>query len=293
MPGQPVFNLNFDDIHPESSTEGSDCGGDREKGVFGYFKRIWKKYPYVKITLFVTPNWIDRSNIRFPMYYVNRLLGKKYTREWGMDTFRLDKYKDWCDWLNSFENFELAAHGLYHHRETDPHGAEFLGMSRDECLSRLKTAEEIFSRSGLRVSRGFRPPGWGISDGLFEALRELDYEFIACSGDMNVPITQDAVVKETGIKNVPLLYPSKHCGMVNIPQNWDIKKSDIKRALEIAKLDGLVSAKGHIAGIYDGEVIQNGLNDESFENIMALLEELENFNIRYLTMHEIAQEFKK
>lgn len=289
----PVFNLNFDDIHPESSTAGTDCGGDMERGVFGYFTRIWKKYPFVKITLFVTPNWIDRSNIKFPMYYVNRLLGRKYTRKWEMDTYRLDKFKDWCKWLNSFENFELAAHGLYHHRDKDPHGAEFLGMNREECLSRLKKADVIFSLSGLRMSRGFRPPGWGISEGLFEALHELNYKFIACSGDINAHIARNAVVKETGIKNVPLLFPSTYHGIVNIPQNWDIMRSDVKRALEIAELNGLISAKGHIANVYDGELIGNGLTAESFENIMELLEELENFDVRYLSMHEIAQEAKK
>lgn len=293
MPDQPVFNLNFDDIHPESSKVGTDCGGDREKGVFGYFSRLWKKFPEVKITLFVTPNWIDKSNTEFPMYYINRLLGRKYTREWEMDTFRLDKFRDWCEWLNSFENLELAGHGLYHHRETDPHGAEFHEMDYEECLVRLKKAEEIFSLSGLRTEKGFRPPGWGISDGLFKALRELNYEFIACSGDMTVPVSRNAVVKETGIKNVPLLFPSTYMGMINIPQNWDIKKSDIKRGVEIARLGGLISAKGHIAHNYDGERIENGLNEETFENIIALLEELENMDVRYLSMNEIARESKK
>jgi len=288
-----MFNLNFDDIHPESSTIGTDCGGDKEKGVFKYFKKIWKIYPDVKITLFITANWIDRANIRGLTYYLNRILGRKYTKKWELDTFRIDKFTGWCKWLNRFENFETANHGLYHHREINPHSAEFQDMSYEECLFRLKESEKIFENSGLKHVKGFRAPGWGISDGLFEALKGLNYDFIACSADTTTKISKHARSNGAGIKNAPLIYPSYHKGLINIPQNWDIMKSDVKRALEIVKCNGLISAKGHIAHVYDRELTGNGLNQESFENIMALLEELENYNIEYLTMKEIANKYKR
>ncbi|MDI6860326.1 MAG: DUF2334 domain-containing protein, partial [Methanocellales archaeon] len=207
--------------------------------------------------------------------------------------FRLDKFKAWCEWLNSFENFEIANHGLYHHRDRNPHGAEFHYMGYTECLRRLKLSEEIFQRSGLRWCKGFRPPGWGISDDLFDALRSLNYDFIACGADTTTKISEHAKVSATGIKGVPLIRPSLYRGLVNIPQNWDIMKSDVKRALDIVRCNGLISAKGHIANVYDGELIGNGLNQESFENIMALLEELESYDIQYLTMKEIADKFRK
>jgi len=81
--------------------------------------------------------------------------------------------------------------------------------------------------------------------------------------------------------------------LINTPQNWDIMKSDVKRALEIVKCNGLISAKGYIAHVYDGELTGNGLNQESFENIMALLEEFENYDTQYITMKEIADKFRK
>ena len=287
-----IFNLSFDDIHPESSTIGTDCGGDMEKGVFKYLIKIIKKYPEVKITLFVTANWIDRANIKNIKFYIKRFFGMKCTRAWENEPFRLDKFRDWCSWLNSFENFEIAFHGLYHHRDKEPHCAEFLDLDYYECLYKLKRSEEIFKNAGLKYVRGFRPPGWGVSNGLFKALKDLNYEFIACSADVKTKISKNAISNDAGIKGVSLIYPSYYRGLINIPQNWDIMHSSIKRAIEIVKLNGVIGAKGHIANIYDGEIIGNGLTEESFNNIMTLLEELEKYDVEYLTMREIATKYK-
>ena len=56
------LNINIDDVHPESGNYLADCGGDMEKGVFKYILKLIEEFPRIKVTLFVTPNWIDKPN---------------------------------------------------------------------------------------------------------------------------------------------------------------------------------------------------------------------------------------
>lgn len=270
------FNLSFDDVHPESSSDGMDCGGDRDSGVFKYLIKLWEKYPKLKITLFVTPNWIDRANDPFPVKQFKRLAGLKYTKTWQDEPFLLTKHKVWCKWLNSFPNCEIAIHGYNHHTDARFHSQEFQNMPYDECKKRLERAECIFRESGLHYVRGFRPPGWGISDELFQALRELNYDFISID---SIPCR---------INNLSRYKVEKYRGLVNVPQNWDIARGTNGEGVDIARKYGLLMAKGHISNSYDGEYIGNGLNGRTFERLCDLLDNVGRMKkVQFASMKDI------
>lgn len=281
------FNLNLDDIHPESSADGTDCGGDRDRGVFGLLREMWRQFPNVKVTLFVTPDWIDR---RQPLW--SRAL-RRNSRTWSPGTFRLDRHKEWCGWLASLPNTEVAVHGLHHFAPRGFHSQEFAMLGRAESLRRIRAADGIFREAGLPRSRGFRPPGWGISAGMFEALRDAGFEYAAASGDFSAPVGPEPRGHEAGVQGLPLLGPGEYQGLVNMPQNWDIAHSPVERGVEIAKAGGLVSAKGHIASHYDGEAISNGLTPATLRRLLDLLGALESFDPRFVTLEEAAREFRE
>lgn len=278
-------NINFDDVHPEGSNHIADCGGDLEKGVFGYMVRLLDEFPTLKFTLFVTPNWIDKPCDHMVFKRIKKLLGLTYTKQWDNEPFRLDKHLDWCEWLNEFTKkgiMEVAVHGLYHHRKSDPHSAEFEGLPYGECKQRLILAEKIFKDAGLRYTKGFRPPGWGISEGLFKALKEQNYLYVAL----------DPIACKIPLNELPRYRISTYKGLINVPQNWDIKNGKVAEGVEILKTYGLLSVKGHIQDRYGRDYIGNGLTEESYENIRAILIKLEDLDIRvqFATMEEIANE---
>jgi len=281
------LNINLDDVHPESRSYIADCGGDLEKGVFKYIIKLIDEFPKLKITLFVTPNWIDKPNDPLPVKFIKKIFGLKYTNEWKDEPFRLDKHVEWCEWLNEFVkkgNIEVAIHGLYHHRDSDPHSAEFMSLPYIESKRRLILAEKIFENCGLKYVKGFRPPGWGISDGLFRALKELNYLYISL----------DPIACRISESVLPRHRISIYRKLINIPQNWDIMHGSIDEAINILMKYRFLSAKGHIQNRYGPDFLGNGLTEESYENIRNLLLNLENNSIpiRFVTMKEVAKKFK-
>ena len=271
-----MFNLSMDDVHPESNKHIADCGGDKEEGVFRYIIKLIEEFPDLKITLFVTPNWIDKPCDNAIIKTIKKKIGLNYTHSWEDEPFRLDKHPEWCEWLNEYVrrgNIEIAIHGLYHHRESDPHSAEFLDLSYEACLKRLKISEEIFKKSGLNYVKGFRPPGWGVSEGLFNALKDLNYFVISCyPTDMKITI-----------KN----------GIVNIPQNWDIMRSSVGEGLKLLEKHGYIFAKGHIQNRYGRDYNGNGLTEKSYENIRKLLVEIEKRDVEFIFMEKIAKLYRR
>ncbi len=282
-----LLNINFDDVHPEGSKHIEDCGGDLERGVFKYILDLLEEFPELKFTFFVTPNWIDKPNDPQMIKQIKRVFGIRYTNTWSDEPFRLDKHIAWCEWINEFVrkgNIEVAVHGLYHHRDSDPRSAEFKDLPYEICKQRLMLAETIFRDTGLMYVKGFRPPGWGISEGLFRALKEMDYLYVAL----------DPIACNIPFDELPRYEISIYKGLRNIPQSWDIKNGRIAEAIEILKKYGLISAKGHIQDRYGRDYLGNGLTEESYKNIRGLLIRLEELSIKvkFATMGEIADEYK-
>ena len=110
-----LFNLSIDDVHPETSKYLGDCGGDKENGKLGYVVDLLGNYPNLKVTLFVTPNWIDRPNVAGFKRLVKKCLKLSIRNTWSGSPFRLDKHVEWCNWLNEYVDrgvFEVGVHGF-------------------------------------------------------------------------------------------------------------------------------------------------------------------------------------
>lgn len=276
------FNFSLDDIHPQSSKEGDDFGGDKDKGVFRYLLKLIELYPKIKITLFTTPNYIDKSNNRFIIRNIKRVLGLNYKNYWKNEPFKLTKHPKWCKWLNSIKNFEIAIHGHNHHNERKGlHQQEFHDLGNEESLRKIEDAEKIFREAGLKLSRGFRPPGWGYSEGMFEALKKLKIDFISLN-KKDFPETSTYEV-------------TKYKGLINVPQNIDIntKYDIIEETKKILQKGDFISAKGHISKHCNRDINENGLTEETFLNIKKLLEWLhQNYKVEFVTMEEMAKKLK-
>jgi predicted deacetylase len=275
-----IFNLNFDDFHPQRATDGQDFGGDKENGLFGYIKKLIDEFPDIKITMFTVPDWTDRPDDAKPLKAVKHLLRLNYHHSWKDEPFRLDKHPEWVSWVNEYVkrgNLEIAVHGLFHHTDKSwAHTAEFDGMGYTESLVRIKRAEEIMKNSGLQYVRGFRPPGWGKSEGMLKALADEKFDFVSLYGTPSKG-------KEITLVN----------GLINIPQNYSILEKP-EEGTRMAKECGRVYAKGHFAPKHGGIKIPNGLTEENYNNLAALIRELKkNYEVEFLSMSEITQRFRK
>src|SRR5258708_22937966 len=49
--------FNVDDIHPATSRDEFDAGGDLGCGALGHVERLLERHPQLRVTLFVTPAW--------------------------------------------------------------------------------------------------------------------------------------------------------------------------------------------------------------------------------------------
>src|SRR6266850_2096651 len=49
--------FNVDDVHPATSQDEFDAGGDLGRGALGRVERLLDRQPQLRVTLFVTPDW--------------------------------------------------------------------------------------------------------------------------------------------------------------------------------------------------------------------------------------------
>src|SRR5258705_2813727 len=52
-----AVSFSVDDIHPSTSKDPYEAGGDLERGGLGRLARLLEKIPQLRATLFVTPDW--------------------------------------------------------------------------------------------------------------------------------------------------------------------------------------------------------------------------------------------
>jgi len=260
--------IGIDDIHPERAIDGTDCGGDPDKGVLKYLDSLTE---FGTITLFVTPNW-RYLPLSLPSKGLMRLGFRLQNKGWPEDKWRLDMHPEWCSWLREKVKegrFELGLHGLYHASNSWPPAAEFKALDENESLHRIEEAERIFSRARLPLSRVFRPPGWGIGEGLLKALLKRNY---AISGSVGIlsPLAEASICKEAGLTGAKAFYPERIRGVLNIPVNCSIRTSHEDRVREIVGMGGIAVLHGHAENDYHGERIGNGVIT-AYQNLHSLL----------------------
>ena len=128
----------------------------------------------------------------------------------------------------------------------------------------------LFDKSGLEYVRGICPPGWDAPDNLLNQLIEHEIAFLASARDVLTEISKDAVTNMSGMKDVPLLYPTliKDGKIVHIPSNFHAT-SEIERAKRIIENSGLLSIKAHIVKSAFGYIAYDGV-DEVYMNYLDM-----------------------
>jgi peptidoglycan/xylan/chitin deacetylase (PgdA/CDA1 family) len=249
-----ALSIGIDDVHPESSLdpEKVDFGGDMDYGNFRYLNELISEMNQIKITLFVTPNWIARPDWPSGKLSFLRLLFRR-VHSYPINTFKIDheKYKSWCTWLANkvlTGKFEVALHGLYHYNPISRFTSqEFSGESLKGCLQKLDEAEKILDNAKIPYVKGLRPPGWGITKELLEALIKKRYLFLAGSSDFKTRISPEAKSNGAGLRGTSLLYPNLYRrSLVLLTANC--YANQVQRALQIASAEGLILLHSHIAG---------------------------------------------
>src|ERR1700733_4214742 len=102
--------FSIDDIHPASSQDPYEAGGDMGAGALGRLLRLQKRHPDLKASLSVTPDWrLDRlvpkigTVRRLPMIR-RHVCGVRSHARWRL---RLHRHPPFAAWLNKLERCEI------------------------------------------------------------------------------------------------------------------------------------------------------------------------------------------
>lgn len=290
--------FSVDDIHPSTSADGYEAGGDLSNGTLGYVERLLQRHDRLKTTLFVTPDWrpvqLARSRrlARLPM------LSKRifHVDLHPKGRFRLDRYPRFARYLNDLPRCDVAPHGLHHvHRGPDL-AVEFQNETYEHCLDILRESLSLFSEARVNHVMGFAPPGWNLPPMLQKALETLDFSFVASARDIHTSITPGAEASMSGLKKVPLAYPKRICDrqLVHLPVNFQAT-SATERAHQIISCGGLLSIKAHAFKRGGGHTLRDGLDDEYFTFLDRLFLELDSKygdSLWWASMDEIAAHWR-
>ncbi|MCG2825360.1 MAG: DUF2334 domain-containing protein [Thermoplasmatales archaeon] len=276
-----AFNLNFDDFCTKDGGNGEyDFGGPNSE-LNKIFFSFLKKYPYLKVTMFMVPN---------PIFKNIGLYNEKHKENGYIITN--PKYEKWVQWVKSQKNIEIACHGLYHYQEdlkyTYP-SAEFIWKGESECYETLIKAKNLLESVGIEVY-GMRPPAWapGKNFALINAISKLFF-YGACSTP-----TRGLNLQTKRVSNI---YPQFYKNMLNIPSNLSIDEDPrnmVKVIDGIIKYNGLISLRGHY--LYGTKYIKNGIDEENLNHIGEILdylnEEYPN-KIWYATLYDVAKLWRR
>lgn len=264
----------IDDVHPGTSTDLYEAGGDLSRGALGHVEWLLKRHPNLKITLFVCADW--RETYPYP---TRRLLKKiPYVKDWfhltplrPKGTMALDVHKKFVEYLNDLERVTCGLHGLHHVNKGLIVPAEFRNRSPAESRFIFDEMIAIFQRAGLGYIASFCPPGWECSDSILESLLKHNITVLMSGRDVLSPISYDATIKMSGMKGVSLIFPERVLdnNILHLPSNFHAT-SAIDRALEIIALGGVVGVKAHIVKKAGDLIAFDGL-DETYRNYLDLL----------------------
>jgi Uncharacterized protein conserved in bacteria (DUF2334) len=271
----------IDDLHPAQSVkDGYDAGGDLDKGVFNKVNWLLARHPKLKVTLFTTADWREKSPFptrkllaKIPgirdFFYLAEILPK--------GTFQIDKFPKFIDFYKNNPQVEIAYHGLHHCHKGIKIPVEFQKQSFQKCNKIIEKMIAIFNNSTINHVEGFTPPAWNASQNLLKALINNKVKFLASARDIITPISKTAKNAMSGLPNVSILYPEfiENNQLIHFPSNFQAT-SDRKRAFEIIENNGLLSIKAHIIKTAYGHTALDGISDEYMQYLDELLTEIDS-----------------
>ncbi|MDT0677471.1 DUF2334 domain-containing protein [Autumnicola musiva] len=290
----------IDDIHPAKSSDYYEAGGDLENGQLGLVKWLLDRHPQLKVTLFTTANWreISPKPTKKILASIPGVRDKFYlAKRWPKDKMNLERHPEFVKFLNGMQRAEIAYHGLYHVHKGLKIPVEFQDQSEEEFREIIKEMMRIFDSSGITHAKGICPPGWNAPEALLNPLIEAGFDFVASARDIFSEISKDAVNNMSGIKGVPLLYPTtlKDGKIIHLPTNFQAN-SKIERAKQILDLSGLLSIKAHIVKSVFGYIAIDGVDELYMNYLDVLLTNLENEygnDLWWTSMGEISDYIKE
>src|SRR5712672_648775 len=165
--------FSVDDVHPATSRDEFDAGGDMGRGALGNVERLLERHPQLRVTLFVTPDWRLRRLVPTRGWLTRVPLLREHIH-WAPLTprghFRVDRFPDFVAYLNALPRTECALHGLNHAHPGPRMAVEFQRQSRRKCSALLREARQIFQSAGLHHVPGFAAPAWSTPPALCVAL---------------------------------------------------------------------------------------------------------------------------
>ena len=286
--------LSVDDVHPGRSSDHYEAGGDLGAGVLGRLARLLERHPPLRATLFVTPDWRERS----PVPTRSRLARIAVVRDHAhltpplpRGTMRLDRHPTFVEYLRR-GLFEIAVHGLNHLARGPRPPYEFERSSHAEAQRRLRRARAIFAAAGLEPSAGFCPPGWELPAALEHALVREGFRWVSAARDIHTPIARDARTAMSGPLGLSLLTPQTIARgrLVHLPVNFQAT-SDDARADAILACGGLLSIKAHAVADACGHIALDALDDAYCDRLDVLFDRLRarhGDGLWWTTMEELA-----
>lgn len=284
----------IDDVHPGTSAEHYDGGGDLGNGALGLVTRLLERHPYLHVTLFTTADWREISPTPHPLLskipvvrdrmYLSRVLPE--------GTRRIDRHPEFLAYLKAMPRTEIGLHGLHHIHPGPLLHVEFQDESVAEHTVKLRKMLQIFDASGLRYVRGMCPPGWNAPASLLTAMTELDLAFVASARDIRTAVSPTAQTAMSGLAGCSLIFPSKVNGsrLVHLTSNFQAT-SPWERAKEIVDAGGLLAVKAHIIKDALGYVALDGIDPiycNFLDMVFARLHQEYGETLWWTTMGEIA-----
>ena len=267
----------IDDIHPATSDDAYEAGGDLEQGALGHVLWLLERLPQLQVTLFSTPDWREISPFptrairsRIPVVRDHTFLAPILPK----GTMALDRHPDFVRFLAGMPRTEIALHGLHHVHRGPSIPVEFQDEGRRQLRRSLEAAIAIFDRAGVRWSPGMQPPGWNLSPALEAASRDVGLTWVASARDINSPITSEAVTAMSGLSGVSLIRPERlTSGLVHFTSNFQAT-SPIERAHEIVEHGGLLAIKAHIVKTAMGHIALDGVDRVYMNYLDRVISEL-------------------
>jgi hypothetical protein len=265
-----VFTI--DDVHPGTSSEHYDGGGDLGKGALGHVQSLLERHPYLHVTLFTTADWREISPTpsrvlsKIPVVRDRMYLSKILPA----GTRRIDRHPEFLAYLRSLPRTEIGLHGLHHIHPGPLLHVEFQDEPAHVHRDKLRRMLEIFDASKLPYVRGMCPPGWNAPDSLLAVMDELGFGFVASARDIKTEITPEATTNMSGLAGASLIYPTRvGKQLVHFATNFQAT-SRWERARSIIDAGGLLAVKGHIIKNALGYIALDGI-DGVYCNFLDLL----------------------
>lgn len=293
---QAAVVFSIDDVHPGTSADAYEAGGDLGGGALGLVEWLLERHAELQVTLFVAADWreIQPYPTRTLLAAIPGIRDRFYlTPILPAGTMQVDRHPRFASYLQGLPRTEIGFHGLHHVHRGPRIPMEFEGLDREGCQEILDRSREILSAAGLESVSGLQCPGWALPPGLAAAAVEAGLRYVSSARDVLASITPGVRANMSGLVDVPLLHPCllEEGALVHVPSNFH-SSCAIDRAHQIIETGGLLSIKAHIVKQIGSYVARDGM-DELYRNyldmVVADLKNRYGETLWWTTMGELAE----